>query len=183
MASHIWNHLITLSLLKLIQLEDMAEYVSLFLPARLRLCFFCEMNRGLDFGASLYFFAVQWNPWPGSFKDSVWIQVLVFQWFNGIPFSFFIFVFTCLVPQLFFIEFDGCSCNIFAKVGSLFGSFYEFLVTVSCLIGAVIEHLMSTKGLKLLGTRSSYMISYKVPKILKDSTVRFISLRRWSIRT
>ena len=65
----------------------------------------------------------------------------------------------------------------FCKSWSLFGSFYKFLVTVSFLIGAVIEHLMSTKGLKLLGTRSSYMISYKVLKILKDSTVRFISLR------
>jgi hypothetical protein len=65
----------------------------------------------------------------------------------------------------------------FCKSWSLFGSFYEFLVTVSFSIGAVIEHLMSTKGLKLLGTRSSYMISYKVLKILKDSTVRFISLR------
>jgi len=57
MVFHIWNHLITLSLLRLIQLEDMAEYISLSLS--LRVCFFCEMNCEFDFGVSFCFFAVQ----------------------------------------------------------------------------------------------------------------------------
>ncbi|KAF5469312.1 hypothetical protein F2P56_013396 [Juglans regia] len=41
-------------------------------------------------------------------------------------------------------------------------------------------HLMSMKALKLLGTKLSFMISCKALKILKDSIVRFISLRHRS---
>jgi hypothetical protein len=54
MVFHIWNHLITLSLLRLIQLEDMAEYISLSLSVRV--CFFCEMNCEFDFGVYFCFF-------------------------------------------------------------------------------------------------------------------------------
>lgn len=51
------------------------------------------------------------------------------------------------------------------------------------LIDSDIEHLMSIKELKLLGIRSSCMISYKVLKILKGFTVKFISWKHWNTKT
>lgn len=50
-------------------------------------------------------------------------------------------------------------------------------------IDADIERLMSIKGLKLLGIRSSFMISFKVLKILRGFTVRFISWKHWNTKT
>lgn len=61
--------------------------------------------------------------------------------------------------------------------------FFCVCVWFGFLIDADIEHSMSIKGLKLLGTRSSCMISCKALKILRGFTVKFISWKHWSTET
>lgn len=105
MGSHTLNQM-TLSLLKLIQLADMAEY-TLFLPISSS-----PSSASLSWWFSL-FIAVQWNPRKRSFKDSVCLQAH--------PISFtIIFFFSKL-------DFFPPSSLLYVRPSSGFLSFLGFL--------------------------------------------------------
>lgn len=113
--------------------------------------------------------------------------LLILGFFSAVSRFFFLFFFV-------FLKFFGYTHFRFLQILSFVGLQKDFfqmgfwwicdwLVVFLCLIGAVTEHSMSMKALKLLGTRSSFMISCKALKILRGSTVKFISLKQWNTIT
>jgi hypothetical protein len=165
-----------------VEVDPTGRYGRVHLSLSLCACVFLLWNELWVWFWGLLLFFLQYNEILGRGASKI-VYESKFLFLINLMESHLVFFFHMFGSLVFFAWIWWMLMQYFCKSWSLFGSFYEFLVTVSFLIGAVIEHLMSTKGLKLLGTRSSYMISYKVLKILKDSTVRFISLRHWSIRT
>ena len=193
MVLHILNQ-ISQSLLKLIPLEDMAEYSSLSLSL--------SSDFWLDFGSDFWVnFLLQYNEILGKgasktvyVNTNLWILI-----FTAYPFQilsqFEVFessiVFSAngyvsKICQIWISElgfFLGIFLSKKFKSPKLFGHIFTDLFCFVVLIGAVTEHLMSMRGLKLLGTRSSYMISFKALKIWKGSTVKFTCSKHWSTRT
>lgn len=167
-----------------VEVDPTGRYGRVHLSRSLSLFF----SRSCDLAFSLYYYLL-WAWFLGSFvccstmKSSA--KELQKQCMD-INLRFFFLQFKHFLS---FIRLAAYPSRISSKF-ELFGSFCLFLYTASdifvsswCLIVAVTEHLMSMKELKLLGTRSSFMISCKAPKILKGYTVKFISLRRWSTTT
>lgn len=139
------------------------------------------------------FVAVQWNPRQRSFKDSVWFlqtHNCIDLWYPFVGFSKSLSLFASsswlfFRPQYRFALNLSFFLSLVKWVSDRFVCFHT-LVFWGCFglwIDSDIEHLMSFKGLKLLGIRSSCMISCRALKILKGFTVKSISWKLWSTKT
>jgi hypothetical protein len=106
--------------------------------------------------------------------DSDFVEVDPTGRYGRVSNLYYTLFYQCFVPSFLFIMFCF-SYDVLSLVFFFFFSTMKF--SVKELPRQFIEHLMSIKGLKLLGIKSNYMISYKTPKISKGFTVKFIFSR------